>query len=1146
MRFSQVRRISPRMLVMAVVLGLFAPLAGPLTSASAQTEDPAEERVRLGTACFAQMDERVDITPDNPEGSPRLDLPTCDEYRVVLERDGMDVAIQALELELDLRRLRLEAGLDGDYTPEEVKASTHLRSEFSPETVERMRSIQYMEVVVPGGDYDADYDRSIQLRGGDCRWDETSDTAVCVFPADPAAAGGARHPTVAECAADLSPTAFTAVSQGAYIESRTLRERLEDDGGVVVRNTAVTYGAGAGTAGAIKAASALKVAGMAATIPGLGWGIAGVALLVGGATWFWTNRSAAGDVEDLLRQPGVTREVEDYAVCLVFTSLDTTRDSLPAWRWRQATDLSDRLSGISDAGSTFLGFFASLLFTLSSTLWGWLIDLLREGTSLDVLSGRAVQVNELFDLVTGGLRDSGLPVIALIFTLVAAVGLLMRGRGVNAVRTFFMAAVPLAMLLGLANLTQIQYLPLDSAVPHLAGRPIPVNVDFEAGVPRGSPGWIGVRGAALTQTISQNLLSGFGRVSIGANTLESVLGEDNTACSAYVKTLYSHVDGTSLNRVLFGSGNSETMAHAGSSDIVGMLWQAGFISPWTVAQYGSLEEGRHIYCFDLERRAAVPPAEQQALLTEAFGGDVTFHLDVFSQFGDVEKQDAKLFAWAACRPDGSGGMNPNPEWQKIASVSTEACEGWFLAGDTQLIEALTVRNRSDLNAKASAAASAGSGGGGYATVLAFWGGDGGQRIGQGILIAAVSGIYMYALGGIAIGSILAQYGLFILLALLPATLVLLAFPGPDGRRNTGGVRLLKLTGAMFFAKLLLDLVLATLLQLISLLTGLSGSISLDSGISAALVPLAALLILRKILQTAGVGNITSLTGAASLTANIAAASTRDQKLSSTVSGSFGQEGRELRRAGRFASKAALTPKRWLDRRIQRGHYRASKNSAARKRRMEKFENRTKPRIEAASQRRLQGGAMREAAARSHELGEGTAAAAAELEAPMDDDLAVAAGQRQAAHQRAAAQIVKNTTAQHALANPGASSEDLKQVAEKREEELGEVSDEIDAALVGKMASRDTLVDQVRDLQREIDRRPPSASRSNELTALKSALSEVEGEVSQLLESFAKSMGDQLKESLGGFAKEFSDAEASYGRRLRKGPALSANIPPQLT
>jgi hypothetical protein len=1055
-----------------------------------------------------------------------------------------------------LRRSTLSQGFESDYTEDEVQQSNHLRSEFSEQTRERMRRIQYMEVRYPEAQYNATVDSAVRARGGDCRFDRTAAEAICVFPADPESDGLARNPTSSECAADLSPTAHAAVSRGAYVDSRSLLNRVQDNGEEAL--SGAVRAAGAATVAKLAIPFLIKAAGATALIPVGGWvasagllAVAGGAAVLGGV---WSFRSAerqdARAVDRLLAQPGVTEEIENYAVCLWFAALDVTRESLPAWRWRQGAELySD--GGISSA--SFLGFFASLAFTTASTFWGWLIDLLRQGTSLDVLSGRAGQVNEFFLMVTEGLRDSGLPLLALIFTLLASVGLLLRGRGAGAFRTFFLAAVPLAVLLGLANVTKVQYLTSEE-YPWADSMSIPVNVDFATGVPRGSPGWLGIRGAALTQTISQNLLSGFGTVSIGANTLDAVLGDDNTACSAYVRTLYEQVDGTSLNRVLFGRGNDRTMAYAGSSDVVAMLWQAGFLNPWIVAQYGSLDEGRHLYCFDMERRAQVPPAEQQALLRNAFrSGDgtpgVEFQLEAFSPFGDELDRQARLFAWAACAPDVSGRMNPNPEWQKIAgpAVSRDTCEGWFLRGDTTLLEGLKFRNMADLNAAAQGAAGAGSAGAAYEAVVAYWGERGSQRFSQSILAAVVSGIYLYSVGGIAVGSILAQYGLFILLSLLPATLVLVAFPGPDGKRNQGGMRLLKLTGAMFFAKLMLDLVLTTLMQLITLLTGLSGTVNLSSGVSAALVPLAALLVLRKILQTAGMGNIMTLTGATALTANVAAASTRDAALAGAVSKSFGNEGGELRRAARFAR--SINPARMYNRYIQQSYYRGNRRMQAMKRRKDKFDSRTAPKVLRTRSRRELNRAMQVAADQSGQLADGTAASVGELEAPIGDDLDYEVSHRQGAHRRAISQTVANETAQRALESPGMSAAQLEDFAKEREKELTAAADELDESLMEKMTQRSSLADEVRELQAEIDRSPPSAANQNRLEGLKEQLGAVEEEIGKVLEAFAAGLAEALKGSLAEFSASFGSSESEYrekyGRRLRKGPELSPNMPPPL-
>lgn len=1158
-------RASPHLLrLLTPLLAATLLLQATVAPAAAQTADQSE-RERLAAACYEQMAERVDVSDEYPDGRPRLDLPACDTFRAFLVENGDVNAAEILDTTIETRRMGLSTGFSSDYTAEEVRESTHLRSDYSEQTRENQRlGVVYIAQEIDGSAYNAQQDRSIRERGGDCRYDSSRDVAVCLLPSatqSSAASGTAqvlsapRNPTVAECAAEMSPDAYRAVQLGAEVEARSLADRIQESGGATARGAAT--GAAVGVA-AKTSVALLALAGVSAPIPVVGWGVAavaGVGALIGaGIAWLSSDGRDRREANRLLEEPEVAEQVEEYAVCLLFASLDVTRDNLPSWRWRQAGDLiSEDRSVVSDvfSGATYTGFFASLLFTTASTFWSWLIDLLREGTSLDVLSGRAQQVNEFFLLVTDGIRDSGLPLIALIFTLLAAVMLLLRGKGAGAFRTLFIAAVPLAVLLGLAGASRIVYL-TEEEYPGASNYSIPVNVDFATGVPQGSPGWLGLRGAALTQNISTGLLSGFGAISPGSNTLDSVLGDANTACNAYVRTLYEQVDGTSLNRLLAGGSNTKTMAYAGSSDIMAMLWQSGFLNPWMVAQYGSLDQGGHMYCFDLERRSGVPAPEQRALLTLAFDNGVEYHNEVFSPFGDQKDVQARMFAWAACAPDRSGGMNPNPEWQKITSVDRDLCEGWFLRGETALLENLKFENADQLRAAASAAAGAGDPGLAYQTVLAYWGDRGAQRLSQGILAAAVSGIYLYSVGGIAAGSIIAQYGLFILLALLPATLVLIAFPGPDGRRNQGGMRLLKLTGAMFFAKLMLDLVLATLMQLINLLTGLSGSLSLSSGISGALVPLAALLILRKILQTVGLGNITSLTGAAALTTNIAALATRDQALARSVSGSFGQQGNELRRLGRFARR--MNPVTAWNRRIQRAYYRAQRSSTKRKKRQDRYENRTLPNIERRRGRRALNRGMQAAADRSEQLGSGTEAALGELAEPVEDFLEAGdIATRSDVHGRAIGQVVANETAQRALSDPSASPEDLSRFADARQKELSDAAEQLDTLMLAKLSERESLADRIKDMESQIASTSSVGPLRGKLEAaledMRTEFEEVNASMSQTMESFADGLSEALKDSLSGFSRAFADAEATYrsdfGRRLRKGPELSPNIPPPL-
>lgn len=156
-------------------------------------------------------------------------------------------------------------------------------------------------------------------------------------------------------------------------------------------------------------------------------------------------------------------------------------------------------------------------------------------------------------------------------------------------------------------------------------------------------------------------------------------------------------------------------------------------------------------------------------------------------------------------------------------------------------------------------------------VKAFKGNNPSQRLTLSILALVTSVIYTYALGFLALGSFIAKFGLVLMIILLPATLLALAWPsGGEGTAKTGK-KMLRLTGGFVLShgmlSFVLGLMLSTILLFESFINGDGGSFI------HALIPLAALFIVRKVLQMLGLGDLGSIQGALGmpLSASLAAA-----------------------------------------------------------------------------------------------------------------------------------------------------------------------------------------------------------------------------------------------------------------------------------
>jgi hypothetical protein len=144
------------------------------------------------------------------------------------------------------------------------------------------------------------------------------------------------------------------------------------------------------------------------------------------------------------------------------------------------------------------------------------------------------------------------------------------------------------------------------------------------------------------------------------------------------------------------------------------------------------------------------------------------------------------------------------------------------------------------------------------TILALKGFNPVQRLSLSLLALVTALVYVYAIGFLALGTFLAKFGLILLIILLPVTLVLLAIPSASGSTSQTGKKMLRLTGGFVLSHGLLSFVLGLLLSTMLMFEALIGG---SGGFVHALIPLAALFVVRKLLQTAGLGDLLNAQGA---------------------------------------------------------------------------------------------------------------------------------------------------------------------------------------------------------------------------------------------------------------------------------------------
>lgn len=615
---------------------------------------------------------------------------------------------------------------------------------------------------------------------------------------------------------------------------------------------------------------------------------------------------------------------------------DAAMELLPAYRWRDNVELVSDLGwrDIDDAGSSVLG---GALFSMAAFLWTLLLTVTRYGLTTDMVTGAAGAINSGFASMAKSIGSSGLLAIAFVSILLTAIGAFFRGNLPKVLAMFFMFALPIGGMQALA---------------------VGANQGTDGFVPPLSPAGLAITGNQTINQIGGTLATGFGTtvklsdVSEAANVSGGAASPD---CTTYTSRLYATYAAASARNGKSGMSGSLWAANGGKisdADIqnqlsangglvtISYLWERAFLPAWTQAQFGNMTEGSLMACHRLELNNQTSPDEQMLLAgtSDSESPYNGFTRGPFLPAASEKDGQAAMFTWAACA--NANGKEARPGWKDIGGgkpddkqhMDNAKCAGWRTAAEpterstptyawlfgvagAKIADKMDLGNRpldfKDTGDLARATTPATDASADVAdslqrveqSVRAYWGHNSGQRMLWGLVACLTSALYLWALGAMSLGAIIAQVGLVVMLIVLPATLVLFALPGkgPAGR-HPAGVRLLKLTGGFMASKLVLIFSLTLLIQLIALLESIVGGDG--SGIWSALIPIAAMLALRALLKSIGFGDITKLGGALAMSGAGGALMSGDKKFAQSFQKGVDPAGQIQNRASKIGSRAS--------------------------------------------------------------------------------------------------------------------------------------------------------------------------------------------------------------------------------------------------
>jgi hypothetical protein len=552
-------------------------------------------------------------------------------------------------------------------------------------------------------------------------------------------------------------------------------------------------------------------------------------------------------------------------------------DLLPAWRYGFTGDLHTSVP-TSNFAQRVMTLFGSIFLWLSAFIWSILLFILKYALSLDLAKEASQAINNGFKGLSDVLFGSGIVFVLAAFVLITVLRYALTASFGKVVRVIAGFLIPVALLQGLST---------------TASGTTDANQ-----IPKGSPAWLAAETSAIVDQFGASLGQGFGLLP-GArlDSYAKLDSKTNPTCMAYYQTLYNQFDAYS-NPVTTSDIEGVTMSQeqrsafttgSGQLKTLSRLWERAWLSTYSSAQFGDTGSGSKIICHRLEDTSKIAQDEQKAIADASLGYPLGSTTKLFNYRGGSE-HEAQMLGWAACEVNG-GKMRATKGWKEIAGVTDLDCEnwlktgvleklnwkntgigptGWFGSSGGEKIQTAAEKARSGADAELRAAVDDV-----LSTVTNFKGEKSGRALVSGFIAFLLSLIYLWILGSLGLGAVIAQLGMVLTLVLLPGTLLLLALPNGSGKGP--GQKLLKLTIAFTFAKLVFTTIIVLIMQSIAMFEQLLPTSLAMGGLSYALAPLASIFVVKYILKQLGLGDITSLSGSLGMASGGAFAASGDSK-----------------------------------------------------------------------------------------------------------------------------------------------------------------------------------------------------------------------------------------------------------------------------
>lgn len=600
---------------------------------------------------------------------------------------------------------------------------------------------------------------------------------------------------------------------------------------------------------------------------------------------------------------------------------------LPSTRWKDRLDniMASQPGGWNVGDSITYGFSTTLggfLMSIAGLLWSLIFSVANFVSGLGDLSGGVGRkVNETFVLFAEALTSSGLIALIIFITAVVLIRQVLRIRGggmpSGIISTVLTMALPMALLFSLAGAGAKSTQVVD-------GKTVAIKTADPASVFM-SPVWLAQKGIWLSEMPS----SLFGQRFTNTNPAFNQDKVVNPSCSAYTQVLAeaykeawkrkhpNQSSGASTAMVVNGLWNEAFMtfyndgqfqnSFSGQRIVCHMLDGFSGISPAEQAVIAAA--------------ARYPAGANAGSVKSVFNGsaqasaDIRYFAPYMNLAGNAKMEDKRKYVlpWAACAYKGTGATDAgswalDPAWYYGSAavdstgdgqdkLSSQGCATWWSGSHETLKEdawkmlrykntkkddirgaqadstALAGMESSKSGACGSETCVAASSGveslSGFSKTVLVTKGEVGGWLFSSLMALVAACMYLYVLGGMFAGLLLAKVGFAMLLAVSPGILLLLAIPNVNGRKNSRGMKLLRMMIGWMVASALISTLIMVFALFISLIRGFIGSSG--GGMMYIISPALALVLLHFLMKAAGLGSILSPTGALGLATGAATA-----------------------------------------------------------------------------------------------------------------------------------------------------------------------------------------------------------------------------------------------------------------------------------